>query len=102
MAPVIDEPLAQATCNGAANCPPFDGHAIGVIQENALKNPVFYVQYKDMTSRQTEPNEVTLKTLEPVSDFKKVINEMKSPSINKAPKLTNKETSNFMMSSKSS
>ena len=69
--------------------------AISVIQENALKNAVFYVQYKDKTSRQTDWNEIMLKTLEPVSDFKKLIDEMKSPSINEAPKLSNNQTFKF-------
>ena len=94
-APVLDEPLAQATWNAAANRAPLGGHAIGVIQENALKNAVFYVQYKDMTSRQANPEEITLKSLELVRDFKKSIYEMKSSSLDEALKLTTKRAFEF-------
>ena len=73
----------------------MDMPLVGVIQENALKNAVFYVQYKDMTLRQAGPEEITLKSLEPVSEFKILIDEMKNPSLNEAPKLTTKRAFEF-------
>ena len=65
-----------------------------MIQENRLKNVVFYVKYKDMTSRPTESEEITLNTLEPVSNFK-LIGGMKNPIIDHVPKLTSKWTFEF-------
>ena len=91
----INEPPVQATCNAAANWASWDGHAIGVIQNNILKNAVFYVKYKDMTSRPSEPEEIMLKTLEPVSNFKKPFNGMKNPAIDEASKLIHKQTIKF-------
>ena len=56
-----------------------------MIPENALKNAAFYVKYKEMISSLTESDKIILKTLEPVSAFRKLF---KSPTIDEVPKLT--------------
>ena len=71
------------------------GHTIGVIQENALKNVAFYVNYQLMTSRVPSLGDITLKSLEPINDFKKLTSKMDDPSTDKAPKLSAKQVFEF-------
>ena len=85
----INDPPAQAAYNAAATWVTREGHNVGMIQENALDNAMFfYVKYQNMTSRVTNPAEITVETLKPIGDFKKLITGMINPSIDEAPKLT--------------
>ena len=70
-------------------------HTIGVIQENALKNVVFYINYQLMTSRVPSLRDILLESLEPISDFKKLMSKMDNPSADEVPKLSAKRVFEF-------
>ena len=75
--------------------PPAIALTMGVFQQKALKQVAFYLNYKYMTSRSMDFDEITKDALEDMDSFKKTIEAIDNPSHDQVPKLSKSKQFEF-------